>query len=310
LITIAGNPVLSAPNGPRLSAAFEKLDFMLSIDIYRNETTRHADIILPGPFAFERDHMDVILGNVSVRNFVQWSPRLFEPEDERREEWVIFDDLLRAMNIELVPYGLRELINGAAGEDKPITPERMADVLIRLGSFGDQFGQKPDGLTLEKLKAAPHGIDLGPLRTGGRERKVKLPGHRIRAAHEALVVDVERLRGALGEPESDGLRLIAAARSAPTTPDAQRPCSKRAGHELYVPARRRASGSGRRLGEIARVAARRVRLRVTDVMPGVVSLPRLGPRPRGRRSNLPPEPGVASTTSSTTPSPILCPRRS
>ncbi len=280
LITIAGNPVLSAPNGPRLSAAFEKLDFMLSIDIYRNETTRHADIILPGPFAFERNHMDLIFGAVSVRNFVQWSPKIMEPEGERREEWQIFDDLCAAMNLELVPYGLRELINGASGEDKPITPERMVDVLVRLGPFGDQYGQKPDGLTLEKIKAAPHGIDLGPLRPGGRERKVKLPDHRIRAAHEVLVGDVARMRRALEEPEADGLRLIGRReiRTNNSWMHNAAVLAKRAGHcELFVH-----PGDAERLGladggtaEIAsRVATRRVRVRLTDtVMPGVVSLP-------------------------------------
>jgi len=280
LITIAGNPVLSAPNGPRLSAAFEKLDFMLSIDIYRNETTRHADIILPGPFAFERNHMDLIFGAVSVRNFVQWSPKIMEPEGERREEWQIFDDLCRAMNLELVPYGLRELINGASGEDKPVTPERMVDVLIRLGPFGDEYGKKPEGLTLEKIRAAPHGIDLGPLRPGGRERKVKLPDHRIRAAPEVLVADMARLRGALEEPEANGLRLIGRReiRTNNSWMHNAAVLAKRAGHcELFVH-----PGDAERLGltdggtaEIAsRVAARLVRVRLTDtVMPGVVSLP-------------------------------------
>ncbi|MDP3940467.1 MAG: molybdopterin-dependent oxidoreductase [Deltaproteobacteria bacterium] len=199
LITIAGNPILSAPNGKRLSEAFEKLDFMVSIDIYRNETTRHADIILPGVFAFERNHMDIIFGNLSVRNYVQWSPKVFEPGPEQREEWVIFDDLCRAMGLELVPHGLRDLINGSSAGDEPITPERMVDVLVRTGTYGEQFGANPDGLTLDKIKQSPHGIDLGPMRPGGRARKVRLPDNRIRVAHEVLVGDVARMREALHE---------------------------------------------------------------------------------------------------------------
>ncbi|MFQ5458394.1 MAG: molybdopterin dinucleotide binding domain-containing protein, partial [Myxococcota bacterium] len=280
MVTIAGNPVLSAPNGPRLSAAFEKLDFMVSIDIYRNETTRHADIILPGVFAFERNHMDVIFGGLSVRNYIQWSPKLFEPGDQQREEWRIFDDICRTMDLDLVPHGLRELLDAAPGDDKTITPERMVDVLIRSGAYGDQFGADPDGLTLEKVKAAPHGIDLGPLGEDGRARKVKFEGHRIRVAPDALVADVARFRTALDAPEARGLQLIGRREirtnnswmhNAPSLMKGKRGC------DLFVN-----PGDAGRLGladggdaEIAsRVGKLRVRVRVTDaVMPGVVSLP-------------------------------------
>jgi len=280
LVTIAGNPILSAPNGKRLSAAFEKLDFMVSIDIYRNETTRHADIILPGVFAFERNHMDLIFGNLSVRNFVQWSPKVFEPGGEQREEWVIFDDLCRAMGLELVPAGLRDLLNAASGEDAPITPERMVDVLVRAGTRGDQFGANPDGLTLEKIKQSPHGIDLGPMRPDGRQRKVRLPDNRIRAAHEVLVGDVVRLREALHAREAGGLVLVGRREirtnnswmhNAPSLMKGGRSC------DLFVH-----PGDAGRLGiadgataEISsRVGSLRTRVRVTDaVMPGVVSLP-------------------------------------
>jgi anaerobic selenocysteine-containing dehydrogenase len=281
LITIAGNPVLSAPNGPRLSEAFEKLDFMLSIDIYRNETTRHADIILPGPFAFERNHMDIVFGNISVRNYIQWSPKLFEPDGEQREEWMIFDDLCKAMGLELVPFGLRELLNAAPGGDAPITPERMVDVLIRSGPFGDQFGGNPDGLTLEKVKAAPHGIDLGPLRPGGRERRLKTPEHRIRAAPDVLVADVARLRAGLeAKTNGDALQLIGRREmrtnnswmhNAPSLMKGGRHC------DLFVhpgDAERLRLADGSEADIASRVATRRVRVRVTDaVMPGVVSLP-------------------------------------
>ena len=280
MITIAGNPILSAPNGRRLSAAFEKLDFMVSIDIYRNETTRHADIILPGVFAFERNHMDVIFGGLSVQNYIQWSPKIFEPGEEQREEWKIFDDICRAMELELVPHGLRELLDAAPGEDKTITPERMVDVLIRSGAYGDQFGANPEGLTLDKVKAAAHGIDLGPLTPDGRERKVKLPDSRIRVAHEVLVADVARLRKSLQETEGNGLRLIGRREirtnnswmhNAPSLMKGSRSC------DLLVhpdDAGRLGLSDGGEADIASRVAKLRVRVRVTDsVMPGVVSLP-------------------------------------
>jgi anaerobic selenocysteine-containing dehydrogenase len=281
LVTIAGNPVLSVPNGARLSEALEKLDFMLSIDIYRNETTRHADIILPGVSPFERNHLDIVFGNLSVRNFIQWSPKVFEPEGEAREEWVILGDLCRAMGLELVPGGLRQkILDAAPGADKTITPERMADVLIRSGPFGDRFGTNPDGLTLEKVKAAPHGIDLGPMRTGGRGRRVRFAENRIRVAPDVLVADVERLRAALRATEPDGLRLIGRRElrtnnswmhNAPTLMKGTRWC------DLLVnplDAKRLRLVDGGTAEIASRVATRRVRVQVSDsVMAGVVSLP-------------------------------------
>jgi anaerobic selenocysteine-containing dehydrogenase len=280
VITIAGNPVLSVPNGARLSRALEKLDFMLSIDIYQNETTRHADIILPDVFAFERNHMDVVFGNLSVRNFVQWSPKIFEPEGEQREGWRIFDDLCNAMGLELVPPMLRQMLEAAPGGDKTITPERMVDVLIRSGPFGDQFGANPDGLTLEKIQAAPHGLDLGPMRPGGRQRRLKTPEQRIQIAPEVLVADVERLRASLAEPEGETIRLIG--RRQIRTNNSwmhNAPTLMRGGHhcDLLVhphDAERIGLSDGDHAAIASSTAEHRVRVRVSDsVMPGVVSLP-------------------------------------
>src|SRR5512137_102526 len=89
LVTFAGNPVLSAPNGRRLDAALAGLEFMVSIDLYRNETTRHAHLILPPSFGPERDHYDMVFYNLAVENAARWAPRVVDPPPGVRDDWDI-----------------------------------------------------------------------------------------------------------------------------------------------------------------------------------------------------------------------------
>lgn len=230
MITIAGNPVLSAPDGDRLDKALERVEFMLSVDPYLNETTRHADVILPPPPPSRSAHFDVALNNLAVRNNVRYSsPAL--PLDGRPDEPEILSRLA------LILYGV-----GAAGDpalvdaqviattlaketadaDSPVAGrdvdeltamlcpgpgyERRLDMMLRLGPYGDAFGAKPDGLTMERLKASPHGIDLGPLRPRIPEI-LRTPSGRIELAPEPIVADVARLRDALGRT-AGGFLLI------------------------------------------------------------------------------------------------------
>ncbi|BBX88924.1 molybdopterin-dependent oxidoreductase [Mycolicibacterium boenickei] len=230
MITIAGNPVLSAPDGDRLDKALERVDFMLSVDPYLNETTRHADVILPPPPPSRSAHFDVALNNLAVRNNVRYSsPAL--PLDGRPDEPEILSRLA------LILYGI-----GAAGDPAlvdaqviattlaketadPNSPvagrdvdeltamlypgpgyERRLDMMLRLGPYGDAFGAEPDGLTMERLKANPHGIDLGPLRSRIPEI-LRTPSGRIELAPEPIVADVARLRDALGRT-AGGFLLI------------------------------------------------------------------------------------------------------
>ena len=93
VVTIAGNPVLSTPDGSRLGAAFDGLDFMASVDIYLNETTRHADVILPTTTALERDQYDLVFHGLAVRNTARFTPAVFPKEPGTRHEWEIFRDL-------------------------------------------------------------------------------------------------------------------------------------------------------------------------------------------------------------------------
>jgi len=221
MITIAGNPVLSAPDGDRLDRALDSVGFMLSIDPYLNETTRHADVILPPPPPAQSAHFDIALNNLAVRNNVRYSPPAL-PLDARPDEPEILS------RIALILYGLgpdgdpalvddqviaTTLTKETADPDSPVAGravdeltamlvrgagyERRLDMMLRLGPYGDGFGANPDGLTLERLKAAPHGIDLGPLqpRLPG---VLRTPTGRIELAPEPLIADVERLRDSVG----------------------------------------------------------------------------------------------------------------
>jgi len=186
LVTIGGNPVLSTPHSDRLDAALAGLDFMVSVDIYVNETTRHADVILPAPSPLEKSHYDAAFYNQSVRRVAKWSAPVMTPsqpsehsvlarlaslirgEGPNADPAVIDEELLGGILRGAVAnefsnvHGrdateLRSLVRGESATD------RVVDALVRTGPDGDGFGDNPDGLTLERLQAHPHGIDLGPL---------------------------------------------------------------------------------------------------------------------------------------------------
>jgi len=187
MFTVAGNPVLSCPDGEQMDAAFASLDAMVSVDIYLNETTRHADVILPPSSALEKNHFDIAFYNLAVRNVANYSGPVFATDQPAE------DDLLARLAMVLMGLGdgdpdivhgqlvtqllttevgvpggnvegravdeLAAMVTGDSGS------ERVVDVLVRTGPYGDGFGADPEGLTLERLKAAPHGVDLGPLRS-------------------------------------------------------------------------------------------------------------------------------------------------
>ena len=230
MITIAGNPVLSAPDGDRLDKALDGVEFMLSVDPYLNETTRHADVILPPPPPSQSPHFDFALNNLAVHNNVRYSPPPL-PLDGRPDEAEILS------RIALILYGIgvdgdpslvdeqviaTTLAKETADADSPVAGrpvdeltamlaagpgyERRLDMMLRLGPYGDAFGARPDGLTFERLKAAPHGIDLGPLAPRVPE-VLRTPSGRIELAPEPLVADATRLRESLGR-DADRFVLI------------------------------------------------------------------------------------------------------
>src|SRR5262245_51079785 len=186
LITIAGNPVLSAPDSARLDAALPQLECMISLDNWQNETTRHAHVILPGSSVLEQPHYDELIWGWAVRNAGKYCDAVFETEPERPPEWQILLKLAAILqgqkaadvNVEAIDNlffaGIVAMI--AADPSSPIAgrdpgeivaqagapgPMRMLDFAIRTGPWGDGYGAVPDGLTLAKLAALPHGIDMG-----------------------------------------------------------------------------------------------------------------------------------------------------
>ena len=195
LVTSAGNPVLSTPNGRELDRALAGLEFMVSIDPYINETTRHAHIILPPSSSLERAHYDVAFHLLAVRNTAKFSPALFEPEAETRHDWEIFVELQTRMEHEglfgtLLGRGKRAFIKKFFG------PERILDLGLRFGPYGagiKSLNPFSKGLSLRKLKKATHGIDLGPL-SSCLPHRLRTADKQIELAPEVLVKDVERVK--------------------------------------------------------------------------------------------------------------------
>jgi anaerobic selenocysteine-containing dehydrogenase len=230
LVTVAGNPVLSTPNAHRLQRAIEGLEFVLAVDVYRNETTRHADVILPAPEPLEKSHYDLALYQLAVRNVANYSPPVFEATVPA--EWETFlrlagviagqgpradvaalDDLViatlvgREVAMTGSPVAGRDANELIAELEPRRGPERVLDFMLRVGPYGDAFGQEPSGLTLDALEVSPHGIDLGPLRPRLPEL-LRTPSGKVELAPAEIVADVERLRAAVEREHNGGMVLI------------------------------------------------------------------------------------------------------
>ncbi len=234
LVTVAGNPCVSTPDAAALEAAVETLDFIVSLDIYVNETTRHADVILPAPEPLAKAHYDFALYQLAVRSVANYSPPVLDRAPEQPDEW---ETVLRLAAIvagqgpdadleawdELVINTLvgREValpgsrVEGRSAEELVAElgerrgPERVLDFMLRAGPFGDGFGAEPDGLTLAQLERSPHGIDLGPMRPRLPD-VLRTASGKIELAPEPIVVDVPRLRAELeaAEPPGNGAMTL------------------------------------------------------------------------------------------------------
>ncbi|MEM7104623.1 MAG: molybdopterin oxidoreductase family protein [Bacteroidota bacterium] len=183
MVTIAGNPVLSTANGSELEEAFSQLDYMVAIDIYLNETTRLADIILPPATGLETTHYDIIFNVLAIRNTTKYSPALFEIEDYQRYDWQIFKTLT-------------SLFNGVP--ENSMTPDTILSTGLQFGPYAK------DGITLEKLKSEPNGIDLGPLKPCLKER-LMTDDQMIQLAPEIFIEDIKRLQSTFLNSQTDQL---------------------------------------------------------------------------------------------------------
>ncbi len=216
LITIAGNPVLSAPNGARLAAAFDSLELMISLDIYQSETSRHADVILPGRSPLETSHFDTAFPQFSYRNHARYSPPVLPRTPGMPEEWETLLRLIAIVSGHGAKADIARLDDDAVAEDVRRTagphadavlqavsrwrgPERLIDLALRTGPYGDRFGAVPDGLNLEKVRAKPEGIDLGPLAPRVPEL-LRTPSGKIELAPAVLLEDLARPKADLERP--------------------------------------------------------------------------------------------------------------
>lgn len=223
LVTVAGNPVVSTPHASRLDRALASLDFMVAVDFYINETTRHAHLILPPTSPLEHDTYDLALYRLAVRDFAKYSAPVFDKEEGAQHDW----EILATLSAYMLGFGrmspaavddfvLRQLVDKAIPEDGSRSsgksrddvmaalgtepgPHRALDLMLRTGPYGDGFGRRPEGLSLVALRANPHGIDLGAL-------KPQLPGiletpsGKIVLAPRLVLDDLPRLRARLAEP--------------------------------------------------------------------------------------------------------------
>ncbi len=207
LVTIMGNPCLSTPHAARLTEAVESLEFMVSFDVYLNETTRHADVILPGPTPLERDHFDILLYQYSIRNVANWTPALFEsPLPQESETMLRFIGVLQGLGADADVEMLDDVVAGGVAKLNGVDPaelgelrgpRRLLELLLRAG---------PYDLTIAELEKSPHGVDLGALEPRLPDVLSTTSG-RVELAPEPMVSDVPRLLAALDEP-TDGLVLI------------------------------------------------------------------------------------------------------
>jgi len=202
MLTVAGNPVLSTPNGRQLDRALAGLDSMVSIDFYVNETTRHAHIILPPTAALEHDHYDLVFNVLAIRNVARYSKVVFEPGLDTRHDWEIALELSRRLQDGSLWRRLKATL--ARWHMMSMGPTGLLRQALKRGPYS-QTADFPS------LIAAEHGLDLGPLEPCLPER-LATPDQRINLAPEPMIRDLARLRSRMesGQAElpSDGLLLI------------------------------------------------------------------------------------------------------
>lgn len=234
MITVAGNPVVSTPHAAQLDAALAELEFMVSVDIYLNETTRHANVILPSPSALEKDHYDIGLLIYAVRNIANYSEPVLTPDASMPQEWeilvtlgailqglgtnvdpsVIDDQILTGMVTSAVSQSSSFIFGREVSEivellsrDGRNGTARMMDFILQTGPYGAGFGSQPKGLSLDYLLANPHGVDLGPLEPRIPEM-LRTPSGRIELSPPQMIADMERLEKSIDSHDSSQMLLV------------------------------------------------------------------------------------------------------
>ncbi|PVG82701.1 dehydrogenase [Nocardioides gansuensis] len=268
MLTLSGNPVLSTPDGAALDRAFAGLDFMAAVDIYLNETTRHADVILPPTSALERDHYDLVFHVFAVRNTARFTPAVFPKPADARHDWEIYRELaLRTVaRLASKPPLKKRLLLRARMTPSPTT--LVALLLRRTGRT-----------TMKQLRAHPQGVDLGPLEAGLLPGRLQTPTGTVDLAPQLVLDDLARLE-AVTPPEAGQLLLIGRRHQKDCNSwlhNAELLTKGRARHHLLMHPEdmaARALRDGETVTVTSRVGSVKVEVLGTDdVMPGVVSLP-------------------------------------
>lgn len=274
LLLSAGNPVLSTPNGARLERALESLEFMVAIDGYVNETTRFADVILPPVSPLQRPHYDVALAAFAVRNVAKYTEGIAPRSDEERHDWEICAELATRMVVG------RKVARMLLPMVRRMPPELLLDVGLRRGPHGaGLLGLRRGGLTLSRVRAHPHGIDLGPLQSQV-PKVLRTADRKIHLAPELIAPELKALATTLRAEPSRTLVLIGRRQvrsnnswmhQSPRLIKGKPRCTL-----LVHPDDAKARGlvDGRDVEVRSRVGKVRVPVQISDeIMPGVVSLP-------------------------------------
>ncbi|MCO7521166.1 MULTISPECIES: molybdopterin oxidoreductase family protein [unclassified Pseudomonas] len=264
LVTVAGNPVLSTPNGRQLDQALAGLDFMLSIDLYINETTRHADLILPSTSALENDHYDSTFNLLAVRNVTRFNRAILARPEGALHDWEIFVGLAKA-------FAARAQLELKA----TLPPAQMIDQALRRGRHGDGSAWQ---LSLQTLERHPHGLDLGPLQPNLAGR-LRTASQAVEAAPQVLLDDLQRL--ARYRPPEVGQLLLIGRRHVRSNNswmhNFQRLVKGKPRHQLLMhpdDLRQRHLHDGQTVRVRSRTGVLEVQVQASeDMMPGVVSLP-------------------------------------
>ncbi|AHK15733.1 molybdopterin-dependent oxidoreductase [Thalassolituus oleivorans] len=196
MLTVAGNPIISTPNSDQLNRAFESLDFMVSIDYFINETTRHADLVLPPCGPLERDHYDLIFNTFAVRNVAKYAPALFDKPKGGKEDWEILLGLAKRLNRGSLKTRLQTSLTYAVMNW--LKPVGILKALLKRG---------PYQLALKTLIETPEGLDLGALEPSMPNR-LFTKNKKLSLTPKVFVDELQRLRTALLAPQSDDSLLI------------------------------------------------------------------------------------------------------
>lgn len=299
LVTFAGNPVLSTPNGRQLDRALAGLEFMVSVDLYLNETTRHAHLILPPTSPLEHSHYDIALSGFAVRNVAKYSPPLFGKPPGAKHDGEILAEL--AVRLGSAPGLARAKARARQAVPKMLGPDRMLDLMLRTGAYGAEYrgalrllaslpglgplraqladpGRRPAGLSIRRLMESRHGVDLGPLRPN-LLRRLATRDRRVQLAPPPHLEDLKRAAAQLQSAPPPlvliGRRHVRSNNS--WLHNSQRLVKGRPRCTLLIhpgDAARRGIADGATVRVRSRVGEVQVAAELTaDIMPGVVSLP-------------------------------------